>query len=261
MSMPSRTDSFPFLHFITIFLLSLILIGLSSQSKLNFLSNPVNYIAAPLRLPLFQLRYKVNSNFSSIKQFSYQGRLIKDLKRQNANLLVVGQKVKALEAENLALRSTIKSPPTTSAPLLPVKIISLSRFAYINQGSKAGIKPGLPLVVDNTLVGIVTNVTNYISQIRLITDKDTDLPAITSSAVTGQINYQNTTLHLTQVLQKDSLIPEEPIFTKGSELIPAGLLIGTIASIEPNKTNVYQSATITPTITILDQQTVFVILD
>lgn len=248
-------------HLVLTLLVSTIIISLSYQQRLNFLVSPISQLTTPIRQPFFSLRRNLDNQLQFISNLPHQQRIIDDLKRQNAQLSLLAQKTKQLEAENQALKDVLSANITPNHQVLPVQIISLSRYAIINQGASSGLAQGMPIVTDDTLLGIITRTSANTSQVRLLTDPDTNIPATTLNQASGNLIFTHNTLQLTQVTQKQLLNPEEPVFTTGSEIIPAGLLIGTIKQITSNDSDVYQTATITPAATITQHQHLFVIIN
>lgn len=259
--MAIRQAPFPTTHLLLTTVLSTILLILSLQKRDSLIINPINYIFAPLRVPFSSLNSAFVKTHLFIKQIPHQGRLIKDLQRQNATLATSANKALEKELENEALKKLVNAKGLSPRPHLTAKVIGLSRFAYLNQGSNNGVKEGLPVIVDNILIGIIKSVSSSTSKVALLTDQDTNLTASTLSGSTGQLVFNNTTLKLDQVLQKESLTIQEPVFTKGSELVPNGLLIGTIKQINENEASVYKEAEIKEAASIHDQEIVFIILE
>lgn len=248
-------------HLVLTLLVSTIITSLSYQQRLNFLVSPISQLTTPVRQPFFGLRRNLDNQLQFISNLPHQQRIIDDLKRQNAQLSLLAQKTKQLEAENQALKDVLSANITPNHQVLPVQVISLSRYAIINQGTSNGLAQGMPIVTDDILLGIITRTSANTSQVRLLTDPDTNIPATTLNQASGNLIFTHNTLQLTQVTQKQVLNPEEPVFTTGSETIPPGLLIGTIKQITSNDSDVYQTATITPAATITQHQHLFVIIN
>lgn len=238
----------------------MILIGFDSQHRLNWLASSTNAIFTPLRYPFVNTKLTLVQDWDFLKDLPHQERLIKDLKRRLAELAISSDKLAQATAENEVLRQALKISASADRHLLPAKVISLSRFALINQGTAAGVEVGQAVVSQETIFGVVSETQAQTAKIALLNDPSTKLDARTASGTTGQLSYDGS-LQFGHVLQKEDLKEEEPIFTKGTELIADGLLIGTIKKINQNQTNVYKSATVEPALTLLDSQTVLVILN
>lgn len=259
--MTNRTNPSPLPHLFVSVVLSAILLGLSLQYRFSPLTKPVNFLFTPLRQPFFTLHQQIAQTLDFLRQLPHLSRQVKDLKRQNTVLATQAQENLTLKVENQVLRKAVNSPSLSQHTLLPTKVIGLSRYAYLNQGSAASIQPGQAVVADNqALLGIILETTTLTSKVQLLTDHEANLAAITLSGTNGQVNFLDTHLQLTKVAQKDPLTSEEPIFAKPSELIPEHLLIGTLTQVNDTPTSVYKTALIQPAATIHDQQIVLVIL-
>jgi rod shape-determining protein MreC len=207
------------------------------------------------------LHQDLNQQFLFLRQIPYQERLINDLKRQNSVLSVTAQKTAELEKENESLRAVVKSPQIAQHQLLPVRLIGLNRFAFINQGSQSGLKVGQPLVVNDVFLGLISDVASNTAKATLLNDPNLKLDVITSQGTSGTVKFSQNQFEITQILQKDPLFVDDRIFTKTSEMIPANLLLGTVTKIAENQSSVYQTATYQPSINIFEVTNAFVILD
>lgn len=234
---------------------------MSVSQNLDWLTTPITALFIPLRLPFSEVNRLTSQQFSFLKDIPNQGRLIKDLQRQNAALSVQAQQTEQLKVENEALKKIIRSPIAVRHSLLPVKVIGIARFAYIDHGSNHGLKTGQPAISDDTLIGIVDSVSANNARVMLLTDSNLTLSATTSLASTGTLTFTSNHLVIKEVLQKQPLQVDDRVFTAGTEQIPANLLIGTIQQIDSDPSAVYQTGIIKPALTLADHQTLFVILD
>jgi rod shape-determining protein MreC len=257
----SNRGQIPIFQFVPPLILASLLLILSSQNQINWLTAPINWLLTPARVPLVSTRYWINQQVETVQQLPHQQRIIKDLKRQQNELALRADRVVDLEKENAALRSTLAVGPRVDAQLLPAKVVGLSRFAVINQGSSAGVKVGQAAVLDGVFLGTVVEVRPQSARIRLLSDPDTSQLARTLSGDNGVLSQQNTTLVMSSIPQSADVKVEEPIFTRADNDIPDGLLIGMVKSIDPNPRSVYKSAVIEPAASIADSQILFIILD
>lgn len=257
----STSKTLSFNHLALSVLLSSLLIVLSYQHRLDFLITPVNSLFNPLRLPLVYLRSNLHRQTEFFRTLPHQYRLIEDYKRQNAALSVTAKMAKDLETENTALRAQVNTPLSPNLRLLPAKVIGITRTAVVNQGEKSGVKPGQAVIREKVILGTVVSVTPNTAKIRLIENADTTLPAVTLNSASGSVISENGQLKFTEVLQKDTLSIDDPLFTKGSESVPEGLLIGNIRSVDSNPSQVYQSASVAPALSVGDQDVVFIIVN
>ncbi len=123
------------------------------------------------------------------------------------------------------------------------------RYIFINQGSDAGLRRGMPVVSDQGLVGRIVAVSADAAQVQLITDSDAAvnvlLPeskadAMLVGSVTGDITLQ-------MIPQEVKVEPGELILTSGlGGTYPVNLLVGQVVSVRKLDTALFQSAAVQP---------------
>lgn len=252
-------DSLP--HLLLSLLLSLIILGLSLQNKVHWASTPINHTLTPLRSPFYLARIYFDHQAEFLQNLPHQQRLIDDLKRQNDQLSLKANETQDLTKENEALKKLLSAKESPNHRAVSAKVTSLSRFATLNQGSNIGIISGLPVVSEDLLVGITASVSQNLSQVRLLSDPDTKIAATTLNGISGELIFENNSLRLTKVPQKELLEVDTPVFTSGSDGLPDGLLIGHLTQINNNESSAYQSANLKPAADITASEYVFVLLD
>lgn len=257
----TQSKTTPIGHFFLGAVLCGVILGLHSQQRLDWLTGPVNRLLYPVRFPFVAANSWLTVQLQTVRNLPHQERLIKDLKRRNSELSLQADRAARLEAENSVLRTALKIPVAAPFKILPAQVITLSRYALIDQGSLAGVKSGQAVVSDGVFLGTIGEVQSRSARVMLLADPATELTARTASGVSGQVRYASNVLKLEQIPQKDPLEVEEPVFTKGNETIPGGLLIGHIKVLDETPAAVYKSASLEPALTIGDFQTVLVLIN
>lgn len=247
--------------FLIVFAISILLFGLDHQQILNTPKDLINQIATPLQIPFVFARKKIEQLSLNIKSIPTQQRQVKDLERRLLELSLKANKADEYEKELSLLKNNSKIESAKGYTVLTAKVISLTRFAIINRGAKDGIRPGLAVIIDDSLVGIVKSVLDHRSLVQLLKDPQTELDVISLGGTVGKLRYQDNALVAQEVLQKNQLNKEEPVFTKGSQEIPDGLLVGYINKIEEKPSSVYKHAHIDQAHEIFDQSQVIVALN
>jgi rod shape-determining protein MreC len=138
------------------------------------------------------------------------------------------------------------------------------RYVYINQGSDAGLRRGMPVVTDQGLAGRIVAVSADAAQVQLITDSnsavnvrlpDTGADAMLVGSVTGDVTLE--------------MVPQE-IVVKSGELVltsglggtyPSNLLVGQVVSVRKLETSLFQSAAVQPVVDFTDLRWLLVITD
>ncbi len=124
-----------------------------------------------------------------------------------------------------------------------------SRTITIDQGSARGIKVGQAVVLESgILIGRVSDITNSTSEVTLITDRRSRVAAMSQNErnspgmIQGELGLS---LSFELVPQDEPIAPDDLIVTSGLEPgIPRGLVIGRITTVHQEKTDIFQSASV-----------------
>lgn len=86
-----------------------------------------------------------------------------------------------LEAENNQLRKLLSLTQRSATPVTPVEILYDARDPYsqrivIDRGSQQGLRAGYPVIDERGVVGQITRVSPFQSEVTLLTDKDQAIP-------------------------------------------------------------------------------------
>lgn len=261
MSTVTTSKKAPHNHFLTAIALSAVLLFLHSQNKSSLLTRTLNLALAPMRGPFVSSNLWLKSQAEFFRNLPHQNRIIKDLKRRTNELALLSAKAVELERENANLRAVVNAPILKSHSLLPVKVLGMTRFAIVQGGEKDGIRKDQTVVSEGLYAGVVVEVWQHSSRVRLLFDAETRLEARTMMGTSGIVIYQGGRLLFSQVIQKEPLKSEEPLFTKGNAGIPDGLLIGTVDKIDESPSSVYKSASVEPAQVVEDLKTLNILLD
>lgn len=125
----------------------------------------------------------------------------------------------------------------------------------IAAGTDAGVRKDAPVVTDDGLVGLVTEVTSNSAKVTLLTDQRSAVSSVVlESGAAGIVRHgpSASTLILDRV-GKDQLVEEENlIVTAGwrsqrlESLYPSGIPIGTVKSVGQQDVDLYKRIQITP---------------
>ncbi|MFA4937251.1 MAG: rod shape-determining protein MreC [Patescibacteria group bacterium] len=166
-------------------------------------------------------------------------------------------KIENLTMENIRLRQELDLLPsynftTTGAEIIGRRESPATIVFVINKGNYHNIKNGLPVIAGNVLVGKVVNVQKMFSEIALITSP----LALANAEVLNTNNSRgiiqgefNLGTRLNYLPVDDVVETGQTVITSGlDELIPRGLIIGKIMSVEKKEDNFFQSAILLPAI-------------
>lgn len=116
--------------------------------------------------------------------FETQSRLIQEnvqLREQHSMDATRLNLLEVLQAENEQLHKLLEVPQRVSFPMQMAEIVYVERDIFkrklfVNKGSQANVKPGQVVMDDIGIVGQVTRVYPWLSEVTLVTDKDHAVP-------------------------------------------------------------------------------------
>ncbi|GGG02541.1 cell shape-determining protein MreC [Paenibacillus albidus] len=201
---------------------------------------------------------------------------LKDLAQENERLKILAAQYardKAqynfIESENVRLEKLNKFTKAQEnmykyeyhvAQVLGITTEPGNSTLVINLGSKDGVKLNMSVISDKGLVGVVSQVSNFTSTVKLMTMMDVNdpnsQPAIAATAIEkvnstfGMIErYDPETkkLIMNRIPPGDPIKPGDEIISSGiGGLYPRGLVIGKVDSVDVGEFGLTSSAVITP---------------
>jgi rod shape-determining protein MreC len=129
-----------------------------------------------------------------------------------------------------------------------------SQQVTIAAGSSSGIRNGTPIVTADGLLGHVTNVFPDTSQVMLLTDADSRIPArdVTHGVAGIIVHGQGNTLILDRVSKAATVVKGDLVVTQGTvnprypDLYPYGIQIGSVLSANTSDIASYYTVQVTP---------------
>lgn len=130
----------------------------------------------------------------------------------------------------------------------------------IDLGARDGVKPNMSVISEKGLVGIISQVSNFTSTVKLLTMMDSSdpnsQPPIAATAI-GKIDQtfgmverydqQTGRLIMTRIDEKDPIAEGDTIISSGlGGLYPRGLTIGTVESVKDGEFGLTKTAVIKP---------------
>jgi len=162
---------------------------------------------------------------------------------------------KALESENQHLRQLLAMRDRVPRDFIGAEILyshrdPFTRRVVVDKGLQDGVRAGLAVIDDNGVVGQVTRVFPWASEVTLVTDKEQAVPiqAVRSGlcGVTFGIGYDGT-LELRFMPVNADLQNGDLLVTSGIDgTYPAGLRVAVVSNIERNAAYAFARITCTP---------------
>ncbi len=194
--------------------------------------------------------YKPINGFNNmIEEFTS----LKNVKKENQILKSNVEKMESTEAENIELKQEIErlkeelniEHVLTDYDYLNATVISRNSFYWYNmltidKGSHNGIKEGMVVINSTGLIGKITNVSTFSSDVKLITTNDTNNKisvTVTNgdTKLTGIINgydYKKGLLTVEGISNTATVSNGDYVYTSGlGGVFPSGILIGKVENI------------------------------
>jgi rod shape-determining protein MreC len=199
---------------------------------------------------------------------------IKDLSSENAQLRAEVAQLRErlsedaeLRQQNEALRKQLSFGEAAPRQLIPAEVIgyqpdNFRQFLTIGRGSKDGLKEGMAVIAEGSLVGKVAEVTATSAKVFLVTDPNfrvngLDQETRATGTVRGQIG---TGLLMEKIAQSETVRPGDTIISSGlGGELPRGLIIGRVESVNQHDNAVFQTARIVSSLKFPRLELVFVV--
>ena len=125
------------------------------------------------------------------------------------------------------------------------------RTVTIDKGSSSGVHKDDGVLADGGIVGLVVGVEPFSSQVMLITDYTSRLPAVTRKGRYWGIARGNLNSVRVEYIPQDAVIKVGDVVVTGEgRSFHSGIPIGTISKIERGDTTLYQTAVLTPAVNL-----------
>ncbi|HRQ06401.1 MAG TPA: rod shape-determining protein MreC [Nitrosomonas halophila] len=199
----------------------------------------------------FQLRNRLEryvSDFKLIKEIDF-------LRREYLASQYKFLQLQALTAENKQLRALLGAAQQTEIEVVLAEILHTPRDPFnrkitLNKGNTSGVKEGQVVIDDLGVIGQVTQVYPWTSEVTLITDKDHSVPVqIARNALRTVISGagRNNQLELRFLSINADVRKGDLLITSGiGGVYPSGLPVGRIAHIEYDRSREFARIICTP---------------
>ena len=187
-------------------------------------------------------------------------------------LMVENVRLKEFEAENEDLRTKLDFSETHPEYMLKAAEVrgrvigsepnNLLAVLIIDVGKRHGIAKGMPVITERGLAGHILAVGTNWSKVLLIIDPSSSVAAMTQSArapgvVSGRLGQD---LQMEYIPQQDLISVGDVVLTSGmGGRYPQGLVIGQIIEIQQRDVDAFQQATVRPSVSFRNLETVLVL--
>ena len=194
----------------------------------------------------------------------FRGRLKAALDRA----LERGHRCDELELANQRLRALLDFQETLKQKTVAGEIIGKDpspwfRSIIINKGLRDGLRPSLPVIVPDGVVGIVTDVSERYAKVLMMIDQNSAVDALVQrNRARGLIRGEAKEIcTLEYVLYRHDLRAGDVVVTSGLDgVFPKGLRIGTVSRVTKKNAGIFQEVIVTPFVDFETIEEVLVIL-
>jgi len=186
---------------------------------------------------------------NNIRTWKTTARRVQDLELKLAHTQAQLSQLDQLQAENSELRQLLNSSDRSlNRVTITRPIVSLAQPAiFFDQsfGDQSLVRVGSPVLVEETLVGLVSKIDANLAYISLLWQEETPLILVeTQAGVQGILRGNGKYVLLTEVPTDQELIIGERVATTGQEGIEQGLYVGEIQSIQSGHSSAVKTAII-----------------
>jgi rod shape-determining protein MreC len=244
-------------------LIALAIVGmvLNETGQLESLKGLALRLTTPLQVRLVTL----TNNLSDLTQAARDLRELRqrneELEAENARLTIENVRLADDRAENEMLRALLNFTQVNpdydyKGAEVRARVIgrdpsNFQSYLIIDVGSEQGIARRMPVVTDRGLVGRISEVGPNWSKVLLIVDPSSSVSAlIQTTRATGTVRGQiGGSLLMDLIPQKDAVHKGDIVLTSGmGNNFPKGLIIGQVTKVHQRDIEMFQQATVRPTV-------------
>lgn len=233
-----------------------LLIFLNALGWLDIVKNPIRAVFMPFFAKANNISISVGDNYEFFKSRENFFSAYRECRSTLENQTVEDSRVKLLEEENASLREILKFQERIKFSAVTARVIGqniekIDQTILIDRGTEDGIKIGQPVIVgDGMLIGKIVKTEKGMSIVRLINDNQSKVAAtvlnMEKSLGIVEGGY-GLSVKMNFIPRNETLRIGDQIVTSGLEdLIPRGLLIGSITAIENETYRPFQAALLAP---------------
>jgi rod shape-determining protein MreC len=244
-------------YFILVFLLIIGLILLSLNQK------PAVRSVRALAFGTFASLSSLVSDVVGISQIKSENTLLRE---RNSELMLQINRLREFGIENEELKGLLKLKDTVKYPLIHARIVSKSFSTSQNTitmlgGDVDGIKPGMPVINDQGLIGVIYSTSENYSIARTLKNRDLKLTVKDErSRINGIMKWNGDDLVMVDVPKTYDIKSGDHIITSElSSLISVPIPIGVVMELSKVETGIFNEVRIKPFVNFSRAENVYVI--
>lgn len=208
----------------------------------------------------------VTSVFSDIFNISNLKKENEELRRTNAEIMLQLSRLRESAIVNDDLKGLLALKDSTKYPLIIASIISKSLSksqgtVTLNVGKSSGVKPGMPVITDKGITGIIFSVSANYSIARTLNNVDLNLTVkCERTRENAVMKWKGGRLVMINVPKTFGLKRGDRIVTSEiSSIVPVPIPVGIVAEIGNVEMGIFNEVTIQPFVDFQKVENVFVL--
>ena len=251
---------------------TLIGIVLNEAGYLEPIEGLVLRLISPLQARLATIVETSGGLFRAVRDLRDLRQRNAELEEQYAQLLIENVALKEAVQENVELRALLSFREQhpgfqfvggeVKARVIGRDPSNFLRYLIIDAGKAQGVEKGMSVVVPRGLVGRIQSVGSNWAKVLLITDPRSSVSVLSqASRATGQVQgLVDGDLVMKYISQEKVINKGDIVITSGlGGNLPKGLVVGQITAVEQRDSDLFQQATVRPTVDFYRLEKVLVI--
>ena len=188
------------------------------------------------------------------------------LRRANAELMLQVNRLREYGIQNSELKDLLALKDSIDYPLISGMVVSktltTSQSSFtLNVGKNDGVKPGMPVINDRGLIGIVYDTSDDFCIVRTLQNIDVKITVKDErSRIDGIMKWNGDNLAIIDIPKTFDMKPGDRIITSDiSSIVPVPLPIGIVSEITNVSTGIFNEAKVQPFVDFNNVENVFII--
>jgi rod shape-determining protein MreC len=235
--------------------------NLKDPAQTTVLDRTILQVSAPIQYVATQLASGVSG---TIQDYLYLVEVKRDndrLREENSELRDANFKLQSAAAENRGLRRLLQLREQLRGSLLSAQVIGKEISPYfrvirlrLDRGERDRVRPGMPVITSDGLVGQVRRIFGRHSDVLLVADKTSAIDVVVQRTrargmLKGTGSAEHYACRLEQLAREDDVKVGDLVVTSGlGQRFPASILVGTVSQVQKKDYGLYQEATVTPAV-------------
>ena len=195
---------------------------------------------------------RMGDYFSSLSTLEKE---VRELQRQQISVALTLQQSRLQSAENNHLRQLMEARERVPVKSMLGEILYDARDVFtrkvvLDRGSRQGVTPGLPVIDNLGVVGQITRVFPFTSEVTLLTDKEQAIPVQVLRSGLRSVAYgrgQSGLLDLRFVVPNADIQVGDVLVTSGIDgVYPAGLAVARVILVENSASGAFERVACEP---------------